>query len=572
MHLSFASIPLLAAAFAGAANPSFPARSSQIGFEPVSHKRIVVPRPPDGRFLEGQWTLLAVGTTNPRIVARGPIPPPLPWNALGDSAQTFALPERLPVGRYRLMRGAAPLLPDFEVKPGRNASLVRTGMKAFYHNRASVATDSTHAGPWARPAGHPDTLVRRHASTGQTGTLSAPKGWYDAGDYGKYVVNSGISTWLLMDLYERNSSVFDTLRWGIPAGPEPELLREIRWNLDWMLAMQDADGGVYHKLTTLRFNAMNELPHQDRADRFVVMKTTAASLNFAMATAKASRIWRRFDSAYASRCLAAARAAWAWSAAHPDRLYVQPSDVKTGQYEDKHLADERFAAAAELALATSDPGLFLPFREQIRDRARVSSWQDVGALGLYTILSQPVFFAAEQEAARTALVGVARVLRDRFGSTGYAVPIDSADYVWGSNSVLAMQGIHMARAFLATSDTTFLHGAESTLDFLLGRNPHDMSYVTGVGIRPSRHPHHRPSEADTVLAPVPGFLVGGPHLGGQDVGSEPWQLEDYRTPGKPALSWIDHMKSYATNEVAINWNAALVHLAGLVVTLRDSLP
>jgi endoglucanase len=544
---------------------------SQIGFEPVSAKIVVLPRQDNGTFRTGEWKLVSVVGESNKAFAQGRIPAPAYWNAIADSAQSIWLPTRLPEGRYRVMQGKDRLSSDFEVRTGRDAKLVKMGMKAFYHNRASSATDSVFAGKWARPAGHPDTLVHRHASTGQTGTFSAPKGWYDAGDYGKYIVNSGVSCWLLLDLYESAPTIFDSLKWGIPPGPEPELLREIKWNLDWMLAMQDADGGVYHKLTSLRFNPMNELPHQDLLPRFVVMKTTAASLDFTLVLAKGARIWRALDTAYANLCLRAAQRAWAWSVANPDILYKQPTDVRTGQYEDKQVVDERFAAAAELALTTSDTALFRPFREHIARRATVSSWQDVGTLGIYTILTHPTFFVAEQAAAKSVLTDSATKLRERVRSTGYATPIDSADFVWGSNAVQCMQGIHMAHAFAATGDTSFLEGAEAALDYVLGRNPIDSSYVTGDGIRQPRHPHHRPSASDTVDIPVPGFLVGGPHPGGQDIGSNPWQLKDYRVAGKPALDWVDNTKSYASNEVAINWNAALVHLAGRIALLRKSL-
>jgi len=543
---------------------------SQIGFEPRSGKFAILPRQADGKFRQGEWKLVSGTGKSKKELAKGQLPAPRYWNAIADSAQPIALPSQLPEGTYRLVQGKDRLSPDFEVRAGRDANLLKLGMKAFYHNRASTATDSVFAGKWARAAGHPDTLVERHSSTGQTGTLSAPKGWYDAGDYGKYIVNSGITCWLLLDLYESAPTVFDTLKWGIPAGPAPELLREIKWNLDWMLAMQDSDGGVYHKLTTLRFDPF-ERADQDHGDRYVVMKTTAASLDFTLVMAKAARIWQARDTAFAQACLAAAKRAWAWSTANPDSLYAQPADVRTGQYGDKQVSDERFAAAAELALATSDSALFRPFREQIPRRGTVSSWQDVGALGLFTLLSHPTFFVVEQSPARAVLMDSAGKLRERVQRNGYATPIDSADFVWGSNAVECMQGVHLLHAFEATGDSSFLEGAEAALDYVLGRNPLDSSLVTGVGIRPPRHPHHRPSASDSVDMPVPGFLVGGAHAGGQDIGPNPWQLKDYRVPGKPALDWVDDTKSYASNEVAINWNAALVHLAGRIAVVRKSL-
>ena len=569
MHRMFLLAAALTALPTWTADAAPVARLSQIGFEPDAPKTAILPRQADGSFRSGTWKLLLLDGKRQREAGHGEIPSPARWNAIGDSAQTLALPEHLAPGTYRLVQGKTRIAPDFRVAAGRDANLVRAGMKALYHNRASIATDPAFAGRWARPAGHPDTLVHRHPATGQTGTFSAPKGWYDAGDYGKYIVNSGLTGWLLLDLYEKAPAVFDTLRWGIPAGPEPELLREVRWNLDWMLAMQDADGGVYHKLTARNFDALDEMPHRDLSERVASPKSTAATLDFALVAAKASRLWVRFDTAFAGQCRRAAERAWAWSVAHPDSIFVQPSDVKTGEYGDRHLSDERFAAATELALATGDRDLFLPFRGQIARFGQIPSWQDMGALGLYTIVAHPGFFAAETAAARTTLGEGAALLWHRVPTNGYATTMDSADFVWGSNGVAALHGIHLFHAWLATGNPDFRRGAAANLDYLLGKNPLDMCFVTGLGTRTSLHPHHRPSVGDTVALPVPGFLVGGPQPGGQDVGSAPWQLSDYRVPGKPALDWVDHEKSYATNEVAINWNASLVHLAGLLAAVRN---
>src|SRR5690606_4601775 len=135
---------------------------------------------------------------------------------------------------------------------------------------------------------HPDTEVEVHASAASAdrpaGTvISAPRGWYDAGDYNKYIVNSGISTWTLLAALEHFPTFWRQRDVNIPESGDavPDLLDEARWNLLWMLDMQDpADGGVYHKLTTLRFGGM-EMPERDTARRYVVQKTTAATLDFA---------------------------------------------------------------------------------------------------------------------------------------------------------------------------------------------------------------------------------------------------------------------------------------------------
>jgi endoglucanase len=91
-----------------------------------------------------------------------------------------------------------------------------------------------------------------------------------------------------------------------------------------------------------------------------------------------------------------------------------------------------------------------------------------------------------------------------------------------------------------------------------------MSYVTGFGAHPAMHPHHRPSEADGIAAPLPGWLVGGPNPGQQDA-------KDCRVAyasKQPALSYLDNACSYASNEVAINWNAPLVYVAAALQSLE----
>ena len=134
-------------------------------------------------------------------------------------------------------------------------------MKGFYFQRVSTPLESKYAGPWARPAGHPDDKVEVHPSATSTqlpaGTIiSSPGGWYDAGDYNKYVVNSGITMGTLLSAYEDFPAYFDTLNTNIPESGNrlPDILDEVLVNLRWMLTMQDpGDGGVYHKCTNASF-------------------------------------------------------------------------------------------------------------------------------------------------------------------------------------------------------------------------------------------------------------------------------------------------------------------------------
>jgi endoglucanase len=134
------------------------------------------------------------------------------------------------------------------------------------------------------------------------------------------------------------------------------------------------------------------------------------------------------------------------------------------------------------------------------------------------------------------------------------------DFVWGSNSVAANQGILIIQVYRLTNDRKYLQYALGNLDYIMGRNATGYSFVTGVGQKTPMFPHHRQSEADGIADPVPGLLAGGPNPGQQD------GCKTY--PSKiPDESYTDTVCSYASNEIAINWNAPAAYLAGALEAL-----
>jgi endoglucanase len=185
----------------------------------------------------------------------------------------------------------------FEIKPNVLKPVADGSIKAFYYQRASIRLEEKYAGKWHRAAGHPDDKVLVHASAASAqrpaGTvISSPRGWYDAGDYNKYIVNSGITMATLLSLYEDFPDYMKTVKLNIPESTNqlPDVLDEVLWNLRWMLTMQDPnDGGVYHKLTNARFDGMI-MPDKADSTRYVVQKSTAAALDFVAVMAQASRV------------------------------------------------------------------------------------------------------------------------------------------------------------------------------------------------------------------------------------------------------------------------------------------
>lgn len=540
---------------------------NQLGFLPGAAKWAVVSDVASGEFV-------VQDAASGREVLRGALKPAAAWEPAQERVRLADFSALQQPGEYRLQVTGAADSPRFVIGDSAYRELNAAAVRAYYYNRASIALKPEHAGRWARPAGHPDDHVIVHASAAGPGrpegtVISAPKGWYDAGDYNKYIVNSGITVYTLLAAYEHFPAYFQRQNLNIPESGNglPDLLGEVLWNLDWMLAMQDpADGGVYHKLTNKGFDGV-VMPHQATSARYVVQKTTAATLDFAAVMAQASRIFAPFEAqrpGLSARMLAASKAAWAWAAAHPATPYHQPPDVHTGGYDDDKFDDEFKWAAAELYVSTRDDSFL---KEMLSRQVKVDlpGWGSVGTLGWITLVQHRDHLtpAADRAAITQSLLPLARELAERWQASAYRVSMGKDDFYWGSNAVALNQALMLIQGYRISGERSMLDAAQAAFDFVVGRHPTGYSMVTGFGERSPRDPHHRPSGADGVLDPVPGLIVGGPRREGSNDCPTPY-------PAGAAKAWQDRMCSYTTNEIAINWNAPLVYVSAALQVLTPA--
>lgn len=490
-------------------------------------------------------------------------------------------------GKYQLGIPNVGVSYAFEIKPNIHRKAAIASLKAFYYQRVSTDLPEKYAGKWHRAAGHPDDKVLIHASAATVkrpeGTLiSSPKGWYDAGDYNKYIVNSGITMATLLSLYEDYPDFFKNFEINIPESGNkiPDLLDETLWNLRWMLTMQDPnDGGVYHKLTNPSFDGM-VMPEAATKPRYVIQKNTIATLDFAAVMAQASRILRVYKKELphlADSCLNASVKAWNWAKENPKVTYRQNEmnktfdpDIVTGGYEDRSDVDEWIWAASELYITTKDDNYYKAVNLYPEKPLPLPTWNQVQLLAYYSLLrnEKNLTVAAQKDIpnlkqkltnfADELLLGVEnQAFNTVMGKT-------AKDYMWGSSSHAANQGIALLQVYRINSDKKYLVGAMSNLDYLLGRNATGYSFLTGFGSKQVMFPHHRPSEADGIKEPIPGLLSGGPNPGQQD------KCEGY--PTKVAdESFLDVTCSYSTNEIAINWNAPMVYLTAAIEVLQKKL-
>ncbi len=555
---------------------------NQLGYVPgAPHFAMLANR---GAFATS-WALIDDATG--RMVYAASTGLPVADAASGDTLQVADFTGFDVPGTYRLRINDVVSAP-FTIGEVPYARLAVDAARYFYLSRSGIELLPAYAGPdHARPAGHlSDDAVTCYRGTDADGVdwpgcdyaLDASGGWYDAGDYGKYVVNGGISVWTLLNLHERLPGAFPDGSLGLPESGNgvSDLLDEARWQMAWLLSMQVPEGRpqagmAHHKLHDLAWEGLPLLPptvydndptFAGDGGRYLYPPSTAATLNLAATAAQCARVWRDVDTAFAERCRSAAERAFRAAIEEPVALAGNTPGTGGGNYDDDRVADERFWAAAELYVTTGDPGYAdamraTPYLANFAGLGRDSAmyWGDTAALGALSLLLHdadlPEVDALSEQLRRTA-DGYLEVI----ATEGYRVPIRTYD--WGSNSAVLNNAIVLAYAHDLTGDAAYLHGVLESMDYLLGRNALAFSFVSGYGERSMTNPHHRfwANEGDWP-PPPPGVVAGGPNA----APSDPTALEHATLDAGPARRYVDLRGSWSTNEVTINWNAPLVWVA-----------
>lgn len=415
--------------------------------------------------------------------------------------------------------------------------------RAMYFWRCGTPVHGEYAGDHFEhgPCHMDDALLDFLGQPGVNGPMTG--GWHDAGDYNKYVVNAGATVGVMFRAWEDFGPAIEAVELDIPETTPrlPDFLAEVKWELDWLRSMQADDGSVYHKVSAKNFGGMIA-SDKDADPRYVVPWSSAATADFTAIMAQAARIYLPYDGEFAADCLDAAKRSHDFLQAHPDEHAAEQKEFQTGGYHAPDV-DDRLWAAAEFWETTGDPDVLIDLEQRIAASANVDvdwDWQNLKNLGLLTYLfSEREGRNAELvERVRQNLIAAADEIVAASKAHGYARPLGKK-YYWGCNGTVARQAVVLHAAYRLTGDQAYRHAILDGLNHLFGRNYFGRSFVTGVGERPPLHPHDRQSEGDAVVAPWPGYLVGGAN--------------------PRATDWTDRMEDYRTNEIAINWNGALIY-------------
>lgn len=481
------------------------------------------------------------------------------WELSGNSVREADFSSFSKQGEYRICINENEFSSVFVINENPYKGLADAALKSYYYARCGADIEEQFGGKWNWKAGHPDTEVMIHASAAgknrPEGTIiSSPGGWYDAGDYGKYTVNSGITTWTILQSLALNSDYHENQNLNIPeSGNElPDILDEALVNLKWMMTMQDPnDGGLYHKLTTKKFDSFI-MPHETSKQRYVLQKSTSAALDYAATIAAASRAYQVYNMTdLAEQMKQRAKAAWQWALENPDVFYLQPEDISTGAYRDTSFIDEWFWAASEMYQITGDKKCLEIIKSNYQNPI-TPKWNVVNTLGIISLLTSDK--RSEFEAIERDYIKYVDELVKTDKASAYLTSLEK--FVWGSNSDIANHGMLKLIAYQLTQDVKYFNSARNDLDYLLGRNATGYSFVTGFGNKTPMKVHQRISATDGIEEPVPGYLAGGPNV----IVLNDCDPEKVERSLFPAKSYTDTECSFSTNETAINWNAPLVFL------------
>lgn len=453
-------------------------------------------------------------------------------------------------GKYYLETPEGAKSAVFEISPKVYNQAFYTSMRGFYLWRCGTAVEGIYNGhqfshaPCHLDDGYEDFQGKPDQRRNGTG------GWHDAGDYGKYVVNAGVTVGMMFMAWDQFQNNLKKFSLDLPetAPGLPDFLKELKWETDWLLTMQytDGSGKVSHKLTRKNFEPFCK-PEEDKEKRYFTDWSSAAVADFVAMMAQAARYFEPYDKAYSQKCLAAAKLSYQFLKANPaDKGFVQ-GEFQTGGYQTED-NDDRLWAAAEMWETTGNAEFLKDFERQASSQNfKIDEdwdWGDVSNLGMfeYVLSAKPGKNPEILKRIRENIINVANLIAFKAASDVYGRPLSR--YYWGCNGTIARQVLNLQVAHKLSPKKIYTQTSQDAIAHIFGRNYYNRSYVAGLGINPAMNPHDRRSGSDNETEPWPGYIVGGGHS---------------------ATGWNDNQEDYRTNEIAINWQGALVYaLAGFI--------
>ncbi|MBI5913868.1 MAG: glycoside hydrolase family 9 protein [Bacteroidetes bacterium] len=424
---------------------------------------------------------------------------------------------------------------------------LKQAVRMYYHQRCGTAKTATHAGDWQDATCHTHTLQDLNCrSVGNPGNPATEKdlsgGWHDAGDFSKYVNFTWSTVHDLLFAYQENPSVFGD-DYNIPESNNlvPDVLDELKWELDWLLKMQQADGSVLMKVAVPCFEAATPAS-ADLTQRMYGPAQASATRAVSSMLAHAAIVYGSLNNGpmqtYAATLLTKAELAWTWVQNNPATSSYNNAGFCSANPEWS--ADEQNEArtgAAALLFAATGNTVYRTYFDNNYSAIRPYNWT-YGYAFQPTIQDIMLYYSSLPNATSS----VANNIKNNCitstntnnadmlpawlnGTDAYRAYLKDDDYVWGSNRWKANAAsifYNMVEYNLFPANNIhYSNAAENYIHFLHGANPINQLMLTNMGDYGAENSCDEMYHAwfgdgtdydnaqTSLYGPPPGYLTGG---------------------------------------------------------------
>lgn len=226
----------------------------------------------------------------------------------------------------------------FRIAPNAYKDILKAAMRVFYYQRLNDPKEKPYAeAPWTDAAAFIGSGQDKEATyINDKGNAVTAKdlsgGWMDAGDYNKYVTFAASPVHMLLTAYEQNPDIF-TDDYNIPESSNgiPDILDEVKYELEWIKKMQQKDGAVLIKMGNNDYNTVSP-PSADKRPRYYGPKCSSSSIAAAGMFAHAALVFSKFSELveYAEELENRAIKAWDWYQNNPRSDSCDTQEIKSG--------------------------------------------------------------------------------------------------------------------------------------------------------------------------------------------------------------------------------------------------
>lgn len=577
----------------------------QFGYPTTGRKVAVISNPQIGYNSQESYVpsaTMEVVALSGEVAFAGPV---AEWNGggthgqSGDAGWWFDFSGLTAPGMYYLSGpGTGARTGHFVIGDDVYREVLRAAGRMFYYNRCGTPKLEAFAGAWSdeNSFDHPlqDTncrFIEDPDNVALEKDLSG--GWFDAGDYNKYVTFTATTLHYLLSAYEENPQAFSD-QWNIPESGNglSDLIDEVKWELDWLAKMVNEDGSVHNKVGSQNHSENAASPPSANSDpRFYGPTCSSASITIASVFAHAALVFEGLPGLqpYADTLLATSQLCFDYSQPFVDDQSYETDcdDLSIVAGDSDQGADWQLAyfltAAIYLYEQTQDP----LYNDYITAHAAQLEQLANGFWGPYFV---PVNDALVRYAGSPQADGsTATNILDSFSEdisnnyNGY-YGFSSADlyraympdwsYHWGSSHSKAAYG-HLnylvVQSGLTTDTLPFRQYVDEAIHYFHGVNPLGLVYLSNMyslGAERSANEIYHIWFADgtsydhalkSSIGPPPGYVTGGPNVY--------FSVESLVPPsGQPEQkSYLDFNTGWPSNsweitEPAIYYQAAYLRL------------